>query len=76
MKRDMELIRKILLAIEDSDKAQGWIPLQFEGYNDDQISYQVKILAEQGIIRATSSSGTNNFAWHAIRIGNSFFRAT
>jgi len=32
MKRDMELIRKILITIEESDKTQGEIPLKFDGY--------------------------------------------
>lgn len=61
----MELVRKILVALEDSSQTQGWIPLQFEGYTDDQISYHVKILAEQGIISATDSSGMKNFTWRA-----------
>lgn len=65
MKRDMELIRKILITLEESEQTQGWVPLKFEGYSDDQISYQVKILAEQGIIGATDCSNMNNFAWEA-----------
>ena len=65
MKRDMELIRKILITLEESEKTQGWTPLKFKGYSDDQISYQVKILAKQGIIEATDCSSMNNFAWEA-----------
>lgn len=65
MKRDMELIRKILITLEESEQTQGWVPLKFEGYSDDQISYQVKILAEQGIIGATDCSNQSNFAWEA-----------
>jgi len=65
MKRDMDLIRKILIALEDSKQTQGWIPLKFDSYSDDQISYHIKILAEQGIITATDCSSMKNFTWHA-----------
>ncbi|MCF7669316.1 MAG: DUF2513 domain-containing protein [Verrucomicrobia bacterium] len=58
----MELIRKILVALEDSDLTQDWIPLQIKGYSDDQISYQVTILTERGIISATDCSSLTNFA--------------
>jgi len=61
----MELIRKILISLEDSKQAQGVIPLKFDGYSDDQISYHIKILAEQGIIEATDCSSLRNFTWHA-----------
>ena len=43
----MELIRKILITLEYSNQTQGWIPLKFDWYSDDEISYHVKILAEQ-----------------------------
>jgi len=65
LKRDMELVRRILVTLEDADQTQGWIPLQFECYTDDQISYHIKILAEQGIISATDCSNMKNFAWRA-----------
>ena len=61
----MELIRKILITLEYSNQTQGWIPLKFDWYSDDEISYHVKILAEQGIIAATDCSNLNNFAWQA-----------
>ena len=65
MKRDMELIRKILITLEDSDQTQGQIPLKFDGYSEDEISYHVKILDEQGIITATNCSSMKNFEWRA-----------
>jgi len=65
MKRDMELIRRILVALEDSEQTRGVIPLQFDGYSDEQISYHVKILAEQGIISATDCSTRDGFVWKA-----------
>jgi DNA-binding transcriptional ArsR family regulator len=65
MKRDMELIRKILIALEDSNRTQGVIPLKFDGYSEDQISYHVKILAEEGIITAIDYSNSSGFEWIA-----------
>jgi len=65
MKRDMELIHKILIALEDSNQTQGWIPLKFDGYSEEQISYHIKILDEQGIITATDCSTSKDFMWHA-----------
>lgn len=65
MKRDMELIRKILITIEYSNQTQGLILLKFDGYSDDQISYHVKILYEQGIIEAIDCSSMTEFEWRA-----------
>jgi len=51
MKRDMELIRKMLIAIEDNPT--GWAPDPFrvEGYSDDVISYHSYLLADAGLAR-------------------------
>jgi hypothetical protein len=50
MKRDMELIRKILVAMEDHPKAQGIVPLEIDGYSDYDVSYQIKLLADNGLV--------------------------
>ena len=65
MKKDMELIRKILIALEDTEIVQGWVPLSFDGYSEELISYQIKILAEKGIISAENVSNLTGFKWHA-----------
>jgi len=63
MKRDMELIRKILITIEESDKTQGEIPLKFDGYLDEQVSYHVKILHDHGLINAINASSLDGLNW-------------
>ena len=68
MKRDMELIRMILLAIEDHPEPMGWVPLEFDGYSDEQVSYQVKLLADQGLIEATDCTSNAGFSWRAKRL--------
>ncbi len=65
MKRDMELIRKILVAMEDHAKTTGLVALQFDGYSDDEVSYHVKLLADHGLIEATDCSTSYGFCWRA-----------
>ncbi len=50
MKRDMELIRKILLAVEDSESAFAPDPLIIEGYTDEQITYHSYLLVNAGLV--------------------------
>lgn len=68
MKRDMELIRKILVAMVDHPDPMGWVPLEFEGYSDVDVSYQVKLLADQGMVEATGCCSSAGFAWRAKRL--------
>lgn len=56
MKRDMDLIRRILLEIEaheDPNRTQ-WV--EIDGYTNDQIQYHLKILYEGGFIDALDAS--------------------
>jgi len=55
MKRDLELVRKILLAIEDS--SSGWAPdLKFEGYTDSQVGYHAYLLIDAGLAKGSDVS--------------------
>jgi uncharacterized protein DUF2513 len=49
MKRDLELIRKMLLTIEEADS--GWAPsdLKLDGYTDAQIGYHAHLLIDAGL---------------------------
>jgi hypothetical protein len=54
MKRDLELIRKMVLAIED---APGWAPdLKFEGYTDAQVGYHAYLLLDAGLAKGQDAS--------------------
>ena len=48
MKRDMNLVRKIILALEDSPA--GFAPKDFEvdGHNKEEIGYHIYIMMEAG----------------------------
>lgn len=59
MKRDMDLVRLILLEIEKStEDPRSEIRLQIPNYTFEQISYHVMILHEAGLIEADDLSTT------------------
>ena len=65
MKRDMELVRKILLETEEeSNNPLEWVVLNIEGYDPELVSYHVKIMAEAGLIEAKDLSTLGSFEWH------------
>jgi Hypothetical protein (DUF2513)/Restriction endonuclease len=50
MKRDLNLVRELVLMIEDSPK--GWAPeLCVEGYSQSQVGYHAHLLIEAGLAR-------------------------
>jgi len=51
MKRDMELIRKILIAIEDYPEGYAPDPLKIGGYSDEEIEYHAYLLIDAGLAR-------------------------
>ena len=55
MKRDLGLIRKMVLAIEDAPS--GWAPdLKFEGYSDAQVGYHAYLLIDAGLAKGEDAS--------------------
>ncbi len=79
MKRDMDLIRKILLEIEAYPEPNRWINLDIKGYSPKQVSYHVKLLAEARLIEAENVSSTTNFEWKPICLtweGHEFLEAS
>jgi hypothetical protein len=58
MKRDMELIRAILIEIERDRPADVSLPIKVQGYNDEQVNYHLILLHEAGLIDALSFSGS------------------
>ena len=59
MKRDMDLARTILFAVEkDESNSQSRIKLNIPGKPSQEVSYYVEILAEAGLITAISAGPT------------------
>ena len=55
MKRDMDLVRKIMLAIESSN-ARGEIAVHIDEYPGEVISYHLGLLREAGLIKAIDAT--------------------
>ena len=50
MKRDMDLVRGILLALEEHEFGFAPRELKVEGYTEEQISYHAYIMMEGGLV--------------------------
>lgn len=72
MRRDMDLARRILLAIESSDEdPRGWVELDFvDKYPKNLVSYHVVLLADAGLIEAQDlmSMGDDGYRWMPKRL--------
>ncbi len=78
MKRDMELIRAMLLQIEAHENPTVRIRIEVEGYSAQEIVYHVKLLAEAGLIEAYDASSTRELYWipkHLTWSGHEFLDA-
>jgi hypothetical protein len=57
MKRDMDLVRKILLEVETLPYNKGeWSSIEIEGYSNKEISYHIKIMTQAGLLDANNLS--------------------
>jgi len=66
MKRDMNLIREILLAVEKADTDPGlWIELEIPNRSQKEISYHVMLLDQAGFLSAKNLGTKDGYAWHA-----------
>ncbi len=64
MKRDLDLIRAILMAVEDSGHDLGsWMDLSIEGKTQLELSYHVQLLHEAGLIEAIDLSTKDGMHW-------------
>jgi Hypothetical protein (DUF2513) len=63
MKRDMELVRKVLAATEEHAKGTGWVKLEIEGHSAEEVSYHVKLLTEARMLTAENLTSHAGFCW-------------
>ncbi|MBB6610850.1 DUF2513 domain-containing protein [Pontibacter sp. Tf4] len=56
MRRDLDLIRVILLEVEKAESISDGLDLCIEGYTDKEISYHVKLLYQAGYLEANDDS--------------------
>jgi hypothetical protein len=56
MKRDMDLVRKILLAIEENPQGFFNKRLLIEGYSAEQIGYHVYLMMQAGLVEGADAT--------------------
>ncbi len=67
MRRDMDLVRKILKLVEAQETALniGW-DLAVDGYSDEQIGYHIHLMGQAGLVVAIDSTTMSNTSPSAI----------
>jgi hypothetical protein len=55
MKRDIDLIRQILLVLEEKGAYTNWMDIDIEAYSPEQMDYHLDLLVEAGLISVASS---------------------
>ena len=65
MKRDMELIRKVMLEAEKTKDPNELVDPKIEGYNETEISYHIALLDDAGLLHGQDRSAIGVFRWSA-----------
>jgi hypothetical protein len=68
MKRDMDLVRSILLKIEEQPFTGAWVEISVDGYSPEEITYHIMLLAEADLIDADNVSDHDSILWMPIRL--------
>jgi hypothetical protein len=81
MKRDMDLVRKILLELEGKNpKDDGLEPEQLSGHTPEEVGYHIGLLKEAGLVEAMDARSYGNpMNWIATRLtweGHEFLEAS
>ena len=62
MKRDMDLVRQILVEVEKWPHQHRGV-LAFEGRSHEEIAYHVKLLCQAGLMEAIDATSTSGLNW-------------
>jgi hypothetical protein len=79
MKRDLDLVREILLAVEAHPTPMKTAKLTMHGRSPDEVSYHVKLMAEAGLVQAIDLSSHSGIEWRPTSLtweGHEFLDAT
>src|SRR4051794_19325385 len=70
MKRDMDLARQILLALEENPESTGQqgVDVAIEGRSPVEISYHVMLLDEADLLEAMDASDSEGLDWMPLRL--------
>lgn len=81
MKRDLDLVRKILLQMEAAEHGFFKGPLTIADHSDEEIGYHVFLMSQAGLVKALPDSEINSQSPHATPInitwaGHEFLEAS
>lgn len=68
MKRDMDLVREVLLKVEELPFDGGFHDIAVDGRTQGEINYHVMLLDEAGFIEATDLSTLGGICWKPKRL--------
>jgi DNA-binding transcriptional ArsR family regulator len=68
MKRDMDLIREVMIEIEKNPDPMTTADIDLTDYSPLEISYHIMLLAEHGFVRAVDFSSNDGLEWKAMRL--------
>lgn len=60
MKRDMDLVREILLKIEEEYESTAIISLKIDNYDMSTVAYHCKMMYEAGLVSSYNAQNSNN----------------
>lgn len=70
MQRDMDLVRKILFALEAKEHTGATIGLQIGGYTGENIAYHCKMMKENGLIDVYTEQRMGNNQLYCFTVGD------
>lgn len=57
----MELVREVLINLEDDEDISKWAPVHIDGYKAKEVDYHLKILSQANLIEAKSVTDQGNW---------------
>lgn len=66
MKRDMDLARKILIALEEREVVHPFLRLEVQGFASALVSHHVWLLNQAGLIEANNASTADGDEWFPV----------
>ncbi len=68
MKRDMDLVRAILIEMEKWTPGQDGGEIEVQGRTPEEITYHLGLMHEAGLIKAINASSHDGEAWLPLKI--------
>ena len=66
MKRDMDLVRAILITIEEHEKGFAPHNIEIQGYSEEQIGYHIYLMGQAGLLEVSDASSIGGDSPQAI----------